>query len=718
MQIKRLKSTIFINILIILGFVAAISSCGTQEAQNSAAKQSNKSLLKDLTTASIADMKTNSPVSITLLSGLSEGATWEITDGRLPTGSISPYPSNVNCDAGTGAVTLCLEKNGGTIYGTPNTAGDYTFRIKAKTIFSNDSASRIYTVAVRDPVQIVNSPELKSWRLNQAGYLETFTATGGRGQYAWSTKEWAKDNVNQTYSSLSPVPGLTLNATTGVLSGTPTASGSFSFVVEAADTANTQERAFLLVSLYVTSGNLTITTETLPTAKLDSVWAPYTLRADGGRAPYTWSFGDGGGAPPYATLSWGGAISGSTVIYDESGVALGWGFSSELTAPGEYNFSLVVTDAEGKSVSKNFQWIIEPAPSTGSVTSTGGISFKDATHDPLAYLDYASVYIRDSLKKTITITNTTAASIDIRSITTTNPAFFVLPVPFILENGASANIDIVFSPTSNIEYAEALELKDSKSNKYSLALSGRGAKVGVKLVNPAAGKVTYFDALATSSLPTMNRPENLIPYAAANFQITGVGALPVKVSVTFDKMPEAPIFYKLIDNTWLKFIPESISGNTIIFSVIDNGSFDSDKTLGTILDPIVVGIDGSTGFGENVSPPSSGSGGGGCFIATAAYGSYLDPHVMVLRHFRDEVLLKSAAGTAFVKLYYVYSPPIADFIREREWLRTLVRLLLTPLIVVVKFPLLLPVSFFGLIAVAWRMANKIFAKKLFLINKS
>jgi uncharacterized repeat protein (TIGR01451 family) len=83
----------------------------------------------------------------------------------------------------------------------------------------------------------------------------------------------------------------------------------------------------------------------------------------------------------------------------------------------------------------------------------------------------------------------------------------------------------------------------------------------------------------------------------------------------------------------------------------------------------------------------TGSGGsGGCFIATAAFGSALQPEVMVLRRFRDEVLLESAAGRAFVAWYYRVSPPLADFIRGRDLLRGTVRVTLTPVIYGIKHP--------------------------------
>ena len=75
-----------------------------------------------------------------------------------------------------------------------------------------------------------------------------------------------------------------------------------------------------------------------------------------------------------------------------------------------------------------------------------------------------------------------------------------------------------------------------------------------------------------------------------------------------------------------------------------------------------------------------------CFIATAAYGSPLEPHVTALREFRDRYLQRTALGRAFIGFYYRHSPPLAAVIAEHAWLQFLARMLLTPLVLAIAFP--------------------------------
>lgn len=75
-----------------------------------------------------------------------------------------------------------------------------------------------------------------------------------------------------------------------------------------------------------------------------------------------------------------------------------------------------------------------------------------------------------------------------------------------------------------------------------------------------------------------------------------------------------------------------------------------------------------------------------CFVATAAFGSPLHPHVRTLRAFRDRWLLASAPGRALVRAYYAASPPLAEVIRRRPALRAAARWALAPLVLAVAHP--------------------------------
>jgi hypothetical protein len=82
-----------------------------------------------------------------------------------------------------------------------------------------------------------------------------------------------------------------------------------------------------------------------------------------------------------------------------------------------------------------------------------------------------------------------------------------------------------------------------------------------------------------------------------------------------------------------------------------------------------------------LSPESDG---GGCLIATATYGSELAPQVQQLRELRDNQLLQTESGTAFMStfndIYYSFSPTIADYERENPYFKEAVNLAITPMI--------------------------------------
>jgi peptide/nickel transport system substrate-binding protein len=77
-------------------------------------------------------------------------------------------------------------------------------------------------------------------------------------------------------------------------------------------------------------------------------------------------------------------------------------------------------------------------------------------------------------------------------------------------------------------------------------------------------------------------------------------------------------------------------------------------------------------------------GGGGCVIATAAFGSELTPQVQFLRKFRDEKIMPSFAGSSFMQVfnswYYSFSPAVAEYERQQPWLQNIVKAFIYPLI--------------------------------------
>jgi hypothetical protein len=75
---------------------------------------------------------------------------------------------------------------------------------------------------------------------------------------------------------------------------------------------------------------------------------------------------------------------------------------------------------------------------------------------------------------------------------------------------------------------------------------------------------------------------------------------------------------------------------------------------------------------------------GGCFIATAAYGSPMAPELDLLRSWRDVELSSIYIGRVFIDVYYRLSPPIAKFIEGHNVLRMIVRKLLIVPIAILK----------------------------------
>jgi len=132
------------------------------------------------------------------------------------------------------------------------------------------------------------------------------------------------------------------------------------------------------------------------------------------------------------------------------------------------------------------------------------------------------------------------------------------------------------------------------------------------------------------------------------------------------------------------FTPSELSEEISSISIIDNECGE-----GTVLKNNVCVLEISCGKGtieqngQCVAEQES-SKGGGCLIATATYGSEMSQQVQQLRELRDNQLLQTESGTAFMEtfndIYYSFSPMIADYERENPYFKEAVKLAITPMI--------------------------------------
>ncbi|MCX7605372.1 MAG: Ig domain-containing protein, partial [Bryobacteraceae bacterium] len=238
-----------------------------------------------------------------------------------------PYSQNLSATGGAGSFTWSVIGGAlppglnlshlGALSGTPTAPGTYQFAVRAADS-SGGFAVQSYHLVVGAGLSITTAAQLPQASLG-VQYAQTLMATGGTPPYGW------------TIVAGTVPPGLTLSSG-GVLSGTPTAAGTYTFDVRVTDFSGAfVQRTFTLT----VSAGLVITTQPALPSGVPGVAYSQQLQAAGGTPPYTWQV-TGGSLPPGLSLSGAGVLSGTP------------------TAAGSYTFTARVTDAAGASVSQTF----------------------------------------------------------------------------------------------------------------------------------------------------------------------------------------------------------------------------------------------------------------------------------------------------------------------------------------------------------------------------
>lgn len=276
-----------------------------------------------------------------------------------PAASGGAHPYTWSVSAGSLPAGLSLNSSTGALTGTPSTVGSSTFALTVVDSGSPPSnVTRSYTintVAAATPLQL-QAPASTTNVTAGTGFVIQLSASGGTGPLSWTVSKGVLPD------------GIALDQGTGLISGTPTDTGSFPVTIEVQDASTPTPQAVtgnLTISV-AAAGSLTVTAPTLPDP-LQGATYEEALDAGGGIAPLSWTVTSGSLPPGLSLDAASGEINGTP------------------TTPGTYPFEVAVTDSATPTVDSA---IVDETLTVDAAPTIAPLSLSDTVTDGVVGSSY------------------------------------------------------------------------------------------------------------------------------------------------------------------------------------------------------------------------------------------------------------------------------------------------------------------------------------------
>lgn len=438
----------------------------------------------------------------------------------------------VSVVAATGAVT----------YTAPTGYRGNDMFVYTATNGSGTSARATVTVPVGNPI-ITVTPATMTAGTGSAPYSQTLTATGGKAPYTFST----------TLASGALPTGLTLSSS-GTLSGTPKASGTFTFTVTGTDASTGTGPATFTssdISLTIAAPTISFTPTLLNTFAVGTAYTAQTFVAGGGNGSYTFDISSGS-LPTGMTLTAGGMLSGTP------------------SAAGAYSFTIRATDGNGfigtATYSGTVNAAVPGAPTIGSATAGDGeatVSFSaPATNGGATITDYTVTSNPGGF------TNTGSQSpISITGLANGISYTFTVTATNNVGTGAASGASNAVTPASALAAPVANAVlatvaANSSANPVTLEITG-GTAASVTVAGAASHGTATASGTAITYTPTPGYSgTDSFAYTATNATGTSTPAT-VTLTVTAPTLSLAPVAGALPAGT----VGTAYDGSTIVASL-------------------------------------------------------------------------------------------------------------------------------------------------------